>query len=148
VADHGDNARPLDASWTLRRAAAVWATNQPGQLGSRTTGTGPATAATVSCRCYSAVQLTPRRTAVVCWIRRVRGEGNGTTEGEVCRVGLVRKCGWECCLGVEVAWWSAYVQVDACEKLGMGVEGSGDQRSVNDARSVSEEHLTERDESI
>jgi hypothetical protein len=78
----------------------------------------------------------------------VRGEGNGTTEGEVCRVGLVRKCGWECCLGVEVAWWSAYVQVDAGEELGRGVGGIGDQRSVNDARSVSEEHLTERDESI
>jgi hypothetical protein len=64
LADHGDHARPLDAGWTLRRAAAVWATNQPGQRGSRTTGTGPATAATVHCRC-SAVQLAPRRTAVL-----------------------------------------------------------------------------------
>jgi hypothetical protein len=32
--------------------------------------------------------------------------------------------------------------------FGWGVGGSGDQRSVNDARSVSEEHLTKRDESI
>jgi hypothetical protein len=80
LADYGGNARPLDGGWRLRRAAAVWATNQPGQLGSRTTGTGPATAATVSCRCYSAVQLAPRRTAVVCWIWTVRVEGNGTKE--------------------------------------------------------------------
>jgi hypothetical protein len=65
LVDHGGNARPLDGGWTLRRAVAVWATNQPGQLGSRTTGTGPATAAIVSCRCYSAVQLAPRRTAVL-----------------------------------------------------------------------------------
>jgi hypothetical protein len=41
IADHGDNARPLDASWTLRRAAAVWATNQPGQLGSKGYRDGP-----------------------------------------------------------------------------------------------------------
>jgi hypothetical protein len=27
LADHGDHARPLDAGWTLRRAAAVWVTN-------------------------------------------------------------------------------------------------------------------------
>jgi hypothetical protein len=78
IADHGDNARPLDASWTLRRAAAVWATNQPGQLGSRTTGTGPATAGTVSCRCYSTVQLAPRRTAVLGRLRpRVGRRGGG-----------------------------------------------------------------------
>jgi hypothetical protein len=32
--------------------------------------------------------------------------------------------------------------------VGWGVGGSGDRRSVNDARSVSEEQLTERDESI
>jgi len=31
----------------------------------------------------------PWRTALVCWIWMVRGEGNGTTEGEVCRVRLV-----------------------------------------------------------
>jgi hypothetical protein len=75
----------------------------------------------------------------------VREESNGTTEGCGVRVGLVRECGWGCSLGAEVAWWGAYVQVDAGEELGWGVGGSGDQRSVND---VSEEHLTERDESI
>jgi hypothetical protein len=40
-ADHGDNARPLDVGWTLRRAAAVWATNQPGQLSSKDHQDGP-----------------------------------------------------------------------------------------------------------
>jgi ABC-type uncharacterized transport system permease subunit len=30
--------------------------------------------------------------AVVYWIWMVRVEGNGTTEGEVCEVGLVREC--------------------------------------------------------
>jgi hypothetical protein len=50
----------------------------------------------------------------------VREEGNGTTEGEGCGVKLVRECGWGCSLGVAVAWWSAYVQVDAGEELGMG----------------------------
>jgi hypothetical protein len=52
LADHGDNARPLDAGWTLRRAAAVWATNHQDSSAARTTRTGPVTAATVSCRCY------------------------------------------------------------------------------------------------
>jgi hypothetical protein len=41
---------------------------------------GLATAATVSRRWYTAVQLAPWRIAVVCWIWMVRGEGNGTTE--------------------------------------------------------------------
>jgi hypothetical protein len=41
-----------------------------------TTRTGPALAATVGCRCYSAVQLAPRRTAV---LRRLRVERR--TEG-------------------------------------------------------------------
>jgi hypothetical protein len=67
----------------------------------------------------------------------------GLRKGAVCGVGLVRECGWGCSLGAEVAWWSAYVQVDVGEELWMGVGGSGDQRSVNDARSVSEEHLPE-----
>jgi hypothetical protein len=53
---------------------------------------GLAIAATVSCRWYAAVQLAPRRTAVVCWIWMVREEGNGTTEDAVCGVGLVREC--------------------------------------------------------
>jgi hypothetical protein len=44
----------------------------------------------------------------------------GQRKGEVCGVGLVRECGWGCCLGAEVAWWSAYVQVDAGEELWMG----------------------------
>jgi hypothetical protein len=34
IVDHGDNARPLDAGWKLRRAAVVWASNNPGQLSS------------------------------------------------------------------------------------------------------------------
>jgi hypothetical protein len=38
-------------------------------------------------------QAAPRRIALVCWIWMVRGEGNGTTEGEVCGVRLVRVCG-------------------------------------------------------
>jgi hypothetical protein len=30
----------------------------------------------------------------VCWIWMVRVEGNGTTEGEGCGVGLMRECWW------------------------------------------------------
>jgi hypothetical protein len=48
LAGHDDNARPLDAGWTLCRAAAIWATNQDSSA-ARTTRTGPATAAIVSC---------------------------------------------------------------------------------------------------
>src|SRR5215207_7855088 len=57
---------------------------QPGPLSSKDAGaatpprTGLATAATVSCRWYAAVQLAPRCTAFVCWIWIVREEGNGT----------------------------------------------------------------------
>jgi hypothetical protein len=40
------------------------------------------------------------------------------------------------------------VQVDDGEEVGMGLGGSGDQRSVTDTPSASEEHLTERYESI
>jgi hypothetical protein len=69
--DQGDDARPLDVGWTLRRADAVWASNNPEPLSSKDSEgttllpTGLATAATVSCRCYAAVQLAPRRTALV-----------------------------------------------------------------------------------
>jgi hypothetical protein len=38
----------------------------------------------------------------------VRGEGNGTTEGEMCGVRVVREYELE----AEVAWWSAYMQVE------------------------------------
>ena len=41
LTDHGDNARPLDAGWTLHRAAAIWATNQPGQLSGKDYQDGP-----------------------------------------------------------------------------------------------------------
>jgi hypothetical protein len=48
--DHGDDARPLDAGWTLRRAAAVRASNNQDRSAARTRGhharTGLATAAT------------------------------------------------------------------------------------------------------
>ena len=44
----------------------------------------------------------------------------GRRKGEGCGVRLVRECGWGCCLGAEVAWWSAYVQVDAGEEPWMG----------------------------
>jgi hypothetical protein len=54
--DQGDDARPLDGSWTLRRADAVWVSNNPGPLsstdseGTTLLPTGLATATTVSCR--------------------------------------------------------------------------------------------------
>jgi hypothetical protein len=35
IVDHGDDARPLDAGWTRRRADAVWASNNPGQPSSK-----------------------------------------------------------------------------------------------------------------
>jgi hypothetical protein len=35
IADHGEDARPLAAGWRLRRADAVWASNNPGQLSSK-----------------------------------------------------------------------------------------------------------------
>jgi hypothetical protein len=52
-------------------------TNQDSSA-ARTTGTGPATAATVSCRCYSGGQAAPRRTAVLEWIR-VEGRAAGSS---------------------------------------------------------------------
>src|SRR5215216_630070 len=69
--DHGDDARPLESGWTLLWADAVWASNHQDRSAARTPGapapprTGLATAATVSCRRYAAVQLAPRRTAVL-----------------------------------------------------------------------------------
>jgi hypothetical protein len=83
---HGDDARPLDTGWTLLRAGVVWASNHQDRSAGGTPRAptllrmGLATAATVSCRWYAAVQLAPWRTALVCWIWMVRGEGNGTTE--------------------------------------------------------------------
>jgi hypothetical protein len=72
--DHGDDARPLETGWTLLRADAVRASNNQDRSAARTPRaptlprTGLATAATVNCRWYAAVQLAHRRTAVVCWI--------------------------------------------------------------------------------
>jgi hypothetical protein len=68
----------LDAGWTLRRADAVWASNNPGQLSRSTIRTGLAMATAVSCRCDAAVQLAPWRTAVLLRNSMVREEGNET----------------------------------------------------------------------
>jgi len=84
--DHGEDARALDGGWTLLWADAVWGEQSPGPLGSKDAEAptlprmGLAAAATVSCRWDAAVPLAPWRTALVCWIWMVRGEGNGTTE--------------------------------------------------------------------
>jgi hypothetical protein len=84
--DDGDNARPLETGWTLLRADVVWASNHQDRSAAATPTVrtllrmGLATAATVSCRWYAAVQLAPWRSAVVCWIWMVRVEGNGTKE--------------------------------------------------------------------
>jgi hypothetical protein len=54
-------------------------TNQD-SAATRTTRMGPATAVTVSCRCYSAVQLAPRRTAVLGRFRvERRAEGSSSS---------------------------------------------------------------------
>jgi hypothetical protein len=69
--DHGDDARPLETGWTLLRADVVWASTNQDRSAARTLGAatllgrGLATAATVSCRWYAAVQLAPRRTALL-----------------------------------------------------------------------------------
>jgi hypothetical protein len=69
--DHGDDARPLETGWTLLWADAVWAKQPPGPLHSKDAEaptllrTGLASAATVSCRWYAAVQLAPWRTALL-----------------------------------------------------------------------------------
>jgi hypothetical protein len=74
--------RPAAAPLGRRRLGGL----RPGALsstddeGTTLLRTGLGTAATVSCRWYAAVQLAPRRTAVVCWIWMVREEGNGTKE--------------------------------------------------------------------
>ena len=68
--DHGADARPLETGWRLLRADAVWASNNQDRSAARTPRAptrprmGLATAATVSCRWYAAVQLAPWRTAV------------------------------------------------------------------------------------
>jgi hypothetical protein len=69
--DHGDHARPLDTGWTLLQADVVWASNNQDRSAATTPRAptllrmGLATAATVSCRWYAAVQLAPWRTAVL-----------------------------------------------------------------------------------
>ena len=68
--------RTLDVRWRLRRADAVWASSNQDRSAAPTTrasrccgravgDTGLATAATVSCRWYAAVQLAPWRTALL-----------------------------------------------------------------------------------
>ena len=61
----------LETGWTLLRADVVWASNNQDRSTARTPRAptrprmGLAAAATVSCRWYAAVQLAPRRTAVL-----------------------------------------------------------------------------------
>ena len=77
LADPGDDARPLDAGWTtLRRAAAVWATSQPGQLSSKDYQDGPGHRRDCQLRVLLRRPVGARRTAVVPEIRMVRTEGN------------------------------------------------------------------------
>jgi hypothetical protein len=84
-------------------------TNQDSSA-TRTTGTGPATAVTVSCRCYSAVQLAPRRTAVLGLIRvesRAAGSWSSVMAGVDGRwqVALRRAEGVRCVPVVAAQWW-------------------------------------------
>jgi hypothetical protein len=73
--DHGDYARPLDTCWRLLRSDAVRASNNQDRAAARTPRaptllrTGLASAATVSCRWYAAIQLAPWRTAVLVGFR-------------------------------------------------------------------------------
>jgi hypothetical protein len=57
IADHDDNARPLDAGLDAPPGRRRLGVNNQDSSAARTTRTGPVTAATVSCRRYSAVQL-------------------------------------------------------------------------------------------
>jgi hypothetical protein len=75
----------LETGWRLLRADVVWASNDQDRSTARTSRTptllrmGLATAATVSCRWYAAVQLAPRRTALLGLIRvesRAGGEAS------------------------------------------------------------------------
>jgi hypothetical protein len=110
--DHGDDARPLDTGWTLLRADAVWASNNQDRSAARTPRaptllrTGLAPAATVSCRWYAAVQLAPRRTALLPWISMVREEGNETKADGLVGVRLVR--------GVLMGCWGSVGEVHTC----------------------------------
>jgi hypothetical protein len=73
--------RTLDVRWRLCRADAVWASSNQDRAAAPTTRgitllcTGLAAAATVSCRWYAAVQLAPRRTAVLGRLRVERRAG-------------------------------------------------------------------------
>jgi len=73
-----------NTGWTLLRADAVWASNNRDRSAARTPGaptlprTGLATAATVSCRWYAAVQLAPWHTAL---LRRLRVKGRASGIG-------------------------------------------------------------------
>jgi hypothetical protein len=106
--DHGDDARPLDTGWTLLRADVVWASNNQDRS-ARTPraptrlGTGPATAATVSCR-WSAVQLAPWRTAVLGRFR-VERRANGDASSVMAVGGQAALC----CLVGRVGWGAALV---------------------------------------
>jgi hypothetical protein len=99
LAGRGDDGRPLDAGRTLRRAGAVWASNNQDRSAARTPRaptllrTGLATAATVSCRWYAAVQLAPRRTAVLGWIR-VEGRAGGRASSVMASAEAAADC---CC---------------------------------------------------
>jgi hypothetical protein len=88
--DHGDDARPLYTGWTLLRADAVRVSNNQDRSAARTPRaptllrTGLATAATFSCRWYAAVQLAPRRTALLGRLRverKANGEASSIMQG-------------------------------------------------------------------
>jgi hypothetical protein len=76
----------------------------------------------------TALDAAPRRTAVVCWIWMVRGEGNGTTE----RYGVRGPVGVGVLVVLEEHWLWADVQVEGgverdarCGKRNGALGGSG-----------------------
>ena len=100
---------------------------QPGPLSRKDAGGTHAGTDGSGHRRDSQLQVVRRRPAGAlahcCRVLDLDGTRGGQRDyGKVrgCGVRLVRACGWGCSLGAEVAWWSAYVQVDAGEELWMG----------------------------
>ena len=123
LADVRTSSRPATPAGRpdLARVTATGALGHPRRLrGDGTCAAALTAAATGQLPSTARHEAAPRRTALVCWSWMVRGEGNGTTERCGVRGQAGRECGWGCSLGAEVAWWSAYVQVDAGEEPWMG----------------------------
>jgi len=110
--------------WTSARPVGRTSHGGTGRGGQATTG--PAGVRTSSDRRHPlggptspGMRAAPRRTAVVCWSWRVRGEGNGTTDGRTVRS---QACEGSAAGMLRAAGRRTYAQVDGDDGAGRGTE--------------------------